>query len=237
MILISAANSQIGSYLAKAYEAEGKDLLCLYHKRCDRLKDISAPKIAVDLMDYDSTQGALEQYLPRLEHVIHCSAVRSEDHRALGDTDPLAFRTIFEQNVYPAYHLLRVVLPAMRKKAFGRVVLFTSDVSIYGLPYGSAYAASKAAIANMAKSAAQENARFDVLINSIAPGPVETTLEEDYSSEYLEFRKQYFENHLQHTPSGKLVSKQEIKELIDLLISPVMQNLCGEEIILNGGRK
>jgi NAD(P)-dependent dehydrogenase (short-subunit alcohol dehydrogenase family) len=237
LILISGANSQIGSYLAKMYEAEGRSLLLLYHNRQERLVELRSSKIAVDLMDYEAVAGALEAYIPKISGVIHCAAVRSEDHLALADTQPETFRRVFEHNVYPAYNLLRLILPALRERAYGRVVLFSSDVSINGLPKGSAYAAAKAAIANLAKSAAQENAEFNVLINSIAPGPVETALEQDYSEEYLKFRQSYFAKHIAGTATGKLVSKEEIKVLTDMLLSPLLMNLCGEEIVLNGGKK
>ncbi len=237
MLLISGANSQIGSFLARAYQAEGRELICLYHERKQRLEGIQAPLLQADLMNYHATEAILQQYLPRITQAIHCSAVRSEDHRALADTEPVIFHKVIEQNIYPAYHILRLLLPAMRAQAFGRIVLFSSDVSQTGLPMGSAYAAAKAAIANMAKSSAQENAGMDVLINSIAPGPVETAMEQDFSEEYLEFRRKYFSAHLQRTASGKLVTMEEIKLLTDMLISAKLRNLCGEELVINGGKK
>lgn len=237
IILISGANSQIGSYLAKQFEAEGKSLLLMYHNRQERLEAMISPKVAVDMTDLNALSTTLRAHKLNISAVIHCAAVRSEDHRELADTDPEVFRRVFEQNVYSAYNLMRTVLPVMRENGYGRVVLFSSDVSKYGLPNGSAYAAAKAAIANLAKSAARENAKINVLINSIAPGPVDTVLEEDFDEEYLQFRKAYFAEHINRTATGKPVSMGEIKALVDFLISPQIRNLCGEEIVLNGGKK
>ncbi|MCK9556840.1 MAG: SDR family NAD(P)-dependent oxidoreductase [Candidatus Cloacimonetes bacterium] len=236
-ILISGANSQIGSFLARAYEAEGHKLILLYHQRTDRINDLISPKIQVDLRDLDALEQKLLNHLKSIDCLIHCAAIRSEDHQAMCDINPQIFRRVLEDNVYPVYNLLKTILPDMRSRAFGRIVLFTSDVTRTGLANGSAYAAAKAAIANMAKSAALENAGRNILINCLAPGPVETNMEEDYNSDYLEFRKEYFKKHLERTASGKLVTKQEIKAVADMLISPLISNLCGEEIIMNGGSK
>mgnify|MGYP000884847488 FL=1 len=235
-ILISGANSQIGSYLARAFEAKGRSLLLSYNKRNERIADLVSNRIQADLRDLDTLRDKLAPHIASIDCLIHCAAIRSEDHQALADTDPKYFRRVFEENVYPVYNLLKILLPDMRSRAFGRIVLFTSDVTRTGLPNGSAYAAAKAAIANLAKSAALENSERNILINCIAPGPVETNMAEDFDSDYLEFRKQYFAKHLKRTASGKPVVISEIKTVIDMLISPWISNLCGEEIILNGGK-
>ena len=236
-ICISGANSQIGSYLAKAYAAAGHPLILLYHKREERITGLDAPRFALDLLDYRAVQELLQSQPEEIDVLIHCAAVRSSDARPLADTDPQTFHAVFDANFYPAYNLLRAILPGMREQGFGRVVLFASDITRKGLPNGSAYAAAKAAIANMARSASLEMAGNNVLINCISPGPVDTDLSEDFSGQYLEFRKAYFARHIQKCASQALVTKQEIKAAVDLLISAEMRNMCGEEIFMNGGNR
>jgi NAD(P)-dependent dehydrogenase (short-subunit alcohol dehydrogenase family) len=190
----------------------------------------------VDLRELDALQKLLSELSSETHCLIHCSAIRSEDARPLSDTDPLQFKRVFDENFYPAYNVLRAVLPQMLAQRFGRVVLFSSEVTRSGLAKGSAYAAAKAAIANLAKSAALECASANVLINSIAPAPVDTALEDDFSGGYLAFRKAYFARHIAHAASQQLVSIAEIKQVSDLLISEELRSLCGEEIFLSGGK-
>lgn len=235
-IMITGANSQIGSFLARQYEQEGRELILLYHTRDDRLKKIKSPLLSVDLRDLEATQSLISKIEGSIGALIHCSAVRSVDNQALADTNPQDFKRVFDDNFYPAYHILRTVLPIMRKQNFGRVILFSSDVTRSGLANGSAYAAAKAAIANLAKSAALENAKHNVLVNCIAPAPVDTVLEEDFSGSYLEFRKAYFAKHLANSAAEQLVSRAEIKQVADFLISADIRTLCGEEIFLTGGK-
>lgn len=236
LICISGANSQIGSYLAKSYAAQGYPLYLLYHERDFRIKDMMHARRSVDLRDFQAVEQAVNARTEPIEVLIHCAALRSSDAKALADTDPELYRQIFDSNFYPAYHILRAVLPAMRAAGFGRIVLFASDITRSGLPRGSAYAAAKAAIANMAKSAATEVVADNVLINCVSPGPVDTNLAEDFSGAYLDFRKQYFARHIQNSASHALVSKEELKAVVDLLIDPRLRNICGEEIYLTGGK-
>ncbi len=235
-ILITGANSQIGSFLARQYESEGRSLVLFYHHNDKRIATLGSPKYAVDLRDYAALEALISKQSEEIGTLIHCAAVRDEQAKAVADTDPEIFKRVFDDNFLPAYNILRLVLPKMRSLSFGRVVLFSSDITRSGLANGSAYSASKAAIANLAKSAALENARHNVLVNCIAPGPVDTALEEDFSGSYLEFRKAYFAKHLADSAAEKLVSRLEIKQVADFLISADVRTICGEEIFLSGGK-
>jgi len=241
LMMITGANGQIGSFLANAYYAEGYKLVLLFHKRNHRLTDlINKPGVTaleVDLQDYSAVQFAVHKLEHTPEILIHCAAVRSDDAQPLISTEPDVFHKVFDTNFYCAYNVLRCVLPIMQENCFGRVVMYGSDVTRGGLENGSSYAAAKAAIVNLVKSTAKEVAAQNVLINAISPAPVDTCLEEDYYGEYLIFRQRYFAKHLKSVPTGKLVSKEEIKKVTDLLISPIITSLTGEEIFLCGGLK
>jgi NAD(P)-dependent dehydrogenase (short-subunit alcohol dehydrogenase family) len=242
-ILISGANSQIGSYLAKEYYKEGYKLVLLYHKRKERISELfnkdgifSCP---VDLCNSEAVKEAVlraEQFLHQSsDTLIHCASIRSSDALPLYKTEPMQFANVLSTNMMSAYNILRWTLPSMQENAFGRVIMFGSDVSQKGLQNGSAYSASKAGIVNLVKSVALEMAKYNIVINAISPAPVETNLEEDYSGEYLNFRKRYFAEYLAQVPTGKLVTKEEIKKVTDLLIDENIKNLNGEEIIIDGG--
>lgn len=64
-MLITGANGQIGIFLAKAYLAEGYELVLLYHKRHERLDDLfgkpGVTAIDVDLQDYGAVQHAISK--------------------------------------------------------------------------------------------------------------------------------------------------------------------------------
>jgi 3-oxoacyl-[acyl-carrier protein] reductase len=244
LIIISGANGQIGSYLAERYATQSDtNLLLLYHKRQDRLANLlNLPNVTAethDLHNYDNLNILIDTYLNKYIRteicLIHTAAVRSSDAAPLSDSDPEIWNRVFDANLKSSYNLLRAVLPAMRERGFGRIVLMGSNITRTGLVNGSAYAAAKAALANLAITVSKENADRNILVNVISPAPVDTDLAQDYSGEYLDFRIKYFEEHKKRVPTGKLVTKAEIALVCDLLLSNQISNLCGQEIIIDGG--
>lgn len=164
--------------------------------------------------------------------LIHTAAIRSSDANSFQDSDPLFWMEVCSKNLIMTYNILRVALPNMKNGS--RIVLYGSNVSKTGLANGSAYAAAKAAIANLAKSIAREVITRDILINVISPAPVETVLEQDYKGEYLEFRRRYFAKYKEQTPSGKLIQIQELADLTKFLISNQITNITGKEFFIEG---
>lgn len=243
MLVITGANGQIGSFLARHYASSHEPLLLLYHKDFQRIADLEGQEgimlRSCDLSSSGEIHSCLESACEVLDAVpsglIHTAAIRSYDAKTVAESDPLIFYEVLCSNIVMAYNILRACLPGMIANQFGRIVVFGSNVVLTGLRNGAAYSAAKAALVNMVQSTALESASANVLINAISPAPVETDLEADYSGEYLQFRRKYFEEFRRQSPTGKLVSKEEIRHFVDLLLSESLQNFTGENIVIDGG--
>lgn len=243
LLIITGANGQVGSHLARSWAESRLPLLLLVHSGSERLEDLrSKPGILIktcDLLDPDALSSSLEEACVALNAVraslVHTAAVRSYDAKTLAEGEPEVWQEVFNTNVNMTCNVLRACLPGMLQERFGRIVLFGSNVALTGLNRGSAYAAAKAAIVNLARSVALETAPDNVLINAISPAPVETDLESDYEGEYLAFRQRYFAAYRAASPTGKLISQDEIRHLAELLLSPELANLNGQNILLDGG--
>ena len=240
-MLITGANGQLGSFLAERYAKAGYPLLLLYHERQDRLAKLQNSEqvvcIPADLLDADAVNSAvrigLNQLGVSLAYLIHTASKRSYDALPLHLTDSQVWADVFDSNLYGTLNIIKSCLPYLQAEEFGRIVLMGSSVTRTGLAQGTAYAASKAAITNLARSVALENPF--ICANVISPGPIETVLEEDYSGDYLEFRRNYFETYKNQAPTHSLISKAEIATLCDSLISEQLINLSGEEFFITGG--
>ncbi len=240
-LLITGANGQLGSFLAERYASAGYPLLLFYHRREDRLANLLDSEqvicMQVDLRDGEAVTSALRIGLAQLGkplgYLIHTASTRSSDALPLHLADTQVWKEIFDSNLEGVFNILKSCLPYMQAEHFGRIILLGSSVTRSGLASGSAYAAAKAAISNLARSVALENPC--ICANVISPGPIDTVLEEDYSGEYLEFRRQYFETYKKQSPTHSLVSRSEIATLCDSLISDQLKSLSGEEIFITGG--
>ena len=242
-LIITGANGQMGSYLAQYPGLKEYPKLLLYHQRSDRLQDIQDNeqqlKSSCDLMDSKAIAEALsaakQHFGGDATRLIHAAAIRSSDSQSVADCDVEFFSYTIDVNLIGSLNIIKAVLPQMKARSFGRIALFTSMVTQTGLANGAAYAAAKTAMVNLAKSIALENAADNILINCLSPGPIECDLESDYQGDYLKFRQDYFAAYKQKTPTHKLISKAELALLCKVLMSEEIDNLTGQEIIINGG--
>jgi NAD(P)-dependent dehydrogenase (short-subunit alcohol dehydrogenase family) len=74
-----------------------------------------------------------------------------------------------------AFHLARAVVPGMRRRGDGSIVLVASDLALVGSPCASDYVAAKAALIGLCRALARELAP-EIRVNVVAPGPVDTPL-------------------------------------------------------------
>src|ERR1700761_750355 len=83
---------------------------------------------------------------------------------------------VFRVNFLAAYALMRAVLPGMAERSRGAIVNIASDQALIGKQVSAAYGASKAAIAQLSRSAALDWARYGIRVNCVAPGSTDTAM-------------------------------------------------------------
>ena len=167
-LIITGANGNVGSYLANRFLQRGRNLILLVHKNKQRIEDLEAANqqkvrvVAADLSKLDSIKQKFDETIEQTgwqpTELIHTSTARSHDFQALVNTDEDLWQRILTVNIMGTYNILKAVLPYFKQNKYGRIVLFGSNVSRIGLPRGTAYSASKAAISNLCRSVAVEEA-------------------------------------------------------------------------------
>lgn len=244
-IIITGANGQTAIRLAETMLLQGCHLILLAHQRTDRISALQKKHthtcrlIKCDLTDFTTTEAVLADAIRHSgiepAGLVHTAAIRSYDAKSLAESDPMTWKQIITDNVTMAYNVLRCVLPRFINNKQGKVILFGSNVTRTGLPYGSAYAAAKSALANLIRSLAWETADSNIQINILSPGPIDTVLEDDYKGVYLKFRLEYFEAYKKSHPAHKLVHPDDIVNMIIPLLDLDSTSISGEEIYITGG--
>ncbi len=92
----------------------------------------------------------------------------------VAETDDATFQRMFDMNVNAAFHILRAVIPHMRKAQSGRIVAIGSRAAENPGPLVGAYSASKAAVVSLVKTVALENKDAGITANSILPEIMDT---------------------------------------------------------------
>lgn len=122
----------------------------------------------------------------------------------------------------------REVLPAMKRKGWGRIINISSQLGHKGGPTMAHYCAAKAGIMGFTKSLAYEVARDGITANCINPGPINTPLLEGLPQSWLEMKKR-------ELPIGRFGEVHEIAPAALLLASEEGSYFIGASINPNGG--
>ena len=94
--------------------------------------------------------------------------------QTVADTDDATLRRMFDMNLNSAFHILRAVIPHMRKAGAGRIIAIGSRAAENPGPAVGAYSASKAALVSLIRTVALENKDAGITANVILPGTMDT---------------------------------------------------------------
>lgn len=174
--------------------------------------------------------------------LVNCAGVQ---HTAPLATMPAAtWDNILATNLSAAFHSMRLALPAMAARGFGRVVNIASVHGLVASVEKSPYVASKFGLVGLSKVAALEYAKAGsrasggVTVNCICPGWVETELIEPQilARQAGGSREDGVRNLLaEKQPSGRMSLPSEIADLVLWLCQPTAHNLTGAALPVDGG--
>ena len=139
-----------------------------------------------------------------------------------------AFDQVIEVNLKGAFNCLRHVAPLMMKQRNGRIVSVSSVVGLYGTAGQVNYAASKAGIIGLTKSAAKELAPRGITANAVAPGFIETDMTQAMGEKAIEAVR------------GRIAMKefgkpQDVANAVCFLASDEARYITGQVLAIDGG--
>ena len=138
------------------------------------------------------------------------------------------FMTVLDINLKGAFNCMKAVTKPMMKQRYGRIINITSIVGIIGNAGQVNYAASKAGLIGMTKSAARELASRNITVNAVAPGFIETDMTDvlpDSVKEQL----------LAQIPMKKLGQTGDIANAVCFLADEKASYITGQVLQVNGG--
>ena len=141
-----------------------------------------------------------------------------------------AWSQIIEVNLTAAMRLCREVLPSMKTKGWGRVIMISSSggrTRALG-PVGPAYMASKAALLGLTRHIASELGPFGITANAVAPGRIATELGATTG-------QQVASDYASNVPLKRIGTADEVAAAVQFLASPSASFINGAVIDVNGG--
>lgn len=223
-ILIAGASGGIGKFLAKEL-CQDHEVYGNYNSR-KPVTDLPYEMTKVNITIESEVSAWINDVCNSDDDLalIYCVGVNYNCTMHRSDSD--RWREVIESNIIGVQHVLRYILPYMRSRGFGRIVLLSSVVPQIGVPGTSAYAASKSAMWGLSKAVAKENTKNGITINTINLGYFNIGMIQDVPSEMLE-------NIVQSIPMGRLGDPVNILKAVEFILDA--DYLTGSIIDLNGG--
>jgi NAD(P)-dependent dehydrogenase (short-subunit alcohol dehydrogenase family) len=175
--LITGAHGGLGTDVTKAFLGAGFTVVGV--SRSIRQSDFDHPNfvaLPAQITSLEAAQKAVASVIARygkvdvLAHLVGGFA----GGKTIAETDDATWQRMFDANLNSAFHLLRAVIPAMRKAGAGRIVAIGSRAAEDPGPKVGAYSASKAALVSLIRTVALENKDVGVTANVILPGTMDT---------------------------------------------------------------
>jgi len=187
--LITGGSRGIGASVARMFAAAGGTVAITYVGREDAAKEVlkevqklGQNGIAVrgDVSVWTDVQRIVDEVLRsfgRVDVLVNNAGIWTYGE-VDGMSDEVWERTI-DVNLKGTFYMCRAVIPHMKQQGGGRIINISSTAGQRGEAFHSHYAASKGGIISFTKSLAVELAPFNILVNSVAPGWVDTDMCEE----------------------------------------------------------
>jgi 3-oxoacyl-[acyl-carrier protein] reductase len=195
-----------------------------------RQMEVTAFCRVCDVRDPDAVREFVAEATDALGglHILVNNAGIARD-RALWRMEDEEWRDVLDTNLSGAFHMIRAVAAGMRAQQYGKIV---NVASIHGLhsEFGlSNYAASKAGLIGLTRSAAVELGPSNINVNAVAPGYIRTTrLTDGVSPEVLDRARE-------RSVLGRLGDPQDVAHVVVFLCSEKARHITGAVIPVDGG--
>jgi 3-oxoacyl-[acyl-carrier protein] reductase len=225
-VLVTGGNRGIGYAIAQEFVSSG-------HRVAVTARSGNGPagtlSVAADVTDADSIDAAfteVEKQLGPVEVVVANAGITRDT--LLMRMSAEDFDEVIDTNLGGAFRVVKRASKGMLKARFGRVVLISSVVGLYGSAGQVNYAASKSGLVGMARSITRELGGRGLTANVVAPGFVET----DMTAELPEAQQAEYKKSI---PAGRYGQASEVAKAVVWLASDDAAYISGAVIPVDGG--
>jgi NAD(P)-dependent dehydrogenase (short-subunit alcohol dehydrogenase family) len=239
VVLVTGATTGIGAATARAFGREGARVAITYRNNPDKAEKVArdveaaggqALTVRLDLEDLSTVEQAAAAVIDHWGgiDVLVANAVRWGGD---GPPDPSVrfedvaleeWQAMIGANLIGAAAQVRAVLPGMRSRGWGRIVLISSSVAEEGLPGPGPYGTAKSGLYGLARSLAWQAGQDGILVNVVAPGFTLT--------DSRPVPKAIVDALAAATPTRRLSHADDVAGLIVFLGSAANGNLTGEVV-------
>jgi NAD(P)-dependent dehydrogenase (short-subunit alcohol dehydrogenase family) len=248
--LIVGASRGIGAEIARGLAREGaKVAICA--RSTGPLEDLaeaigasSGEAVALDcdagdVASIEATAAAAADRLGPIDILVYAAATSAiGPFETITDSD---WERLYRVNVMGAVRFIRLLLPSMRARRWGRIVNIASTAAQFGSLQQSPYNATKHAMLGLTRCLALETAADGITANAICPGYVDTELLRDAAPGWADLHgvapDEVIDALIEKIPQRRLLTAEEIAELALYVASPGAAGLTGQGLTIAAGAR
>jgi 3-oxoacyl-[acyl-carrier protein] reductase len=236
--LVTGASRGIGRAIAIALAENGAKVIVNYKGNEDAAREVEeiirqrgsvAELMQADVSSSEQVKEMVEKVLKkygRLDILVNNAGINRDTLiMRMKDED---WEQVIQTNLTAAFYCLRAVTRPMMKQRSGKIINIASVVGLHGNAGQVNYAAAKAGIIGLTKSAAKELASRGIMVNAIAPGFIVTDMTKQLSAEVQE-------KIAAEIPLGCLGKPNDVAKLVVFLASSGADYITGQVIPVDGG--
>lgn len=224
MIIVTGASRGLGKAITERLIEKGEKVVGLARS----LSELSIEAIECDVSDYDSVKNAsreVKKLKKPVKAFINAAGVASMNMAVT--TDESTVQKLIQTNLVGTIYCCQLFAPIMLRQKYGSFINFSTIAVALALKGESVYAASKAGVESFSRTFAREMADFNVRVNCIAPGPIQTDL-----------LKGITDTQIKKITSQQVIPKQfqksDVCDLVELLIDERASSLSGQVLNIGG---
>ncbi|MFP4374804.1 MAG: SDR family NAD(P)-dependent oxidoreductase [Spirochaetaceae bacterium] len=231
--LVIGATGGIGREIARVLAEPGLEIVVhghVYDERVDRLLDDIRSRGAsahAVIRTIECAEDIIEEIDALLPVDILVVSFGPMIRAPVVETDTEAWRRMAELNLVMPSAAVGRCLPAMKERNFGRILLFggTRTDRIRGFETIAAYAAAKTGLGTVVKSVARQTRSYDICINALCPGYVDTEYYDDADRARA----------VRAAPGGRMIDPTEVAETAGVLLNRRNKSMTGAIVPIDGG--
>ena len=236
--LVTGASRGIGRQIAKTLAAKGAFVIVNYNgsaaKAEEVVKEIQAAggngqAVQCNVSDFESCKEMLDAVVKehgRLDILVNNAGITRDN--LLMKMSEEDFDAVIQTNLKGVFNCTRHIARQMLKQKSGRIINISSVSGVLGNAGQANYAASKAGVIGLTKTAAREVASRGITVNAVAPGFIETEMTDVLSEDVKE-------NLLGSIPLKRMGQTKDIAETVAFLASDKAAYITGQTISVDGG--
>jgi len=224
MIIVTGASRGLGAAICERLTSKGQDVFGLS-------RDVSSLTFdgqACDVSSYEEVKSVarmLKKKKAIVTGVVNAAGIASMNLAIM--TPPKVTQRVIQTNLVGTIYCCQLFAPLMLRNKRGSIINFSTIAVALGLKGESVYAASKAGVEGFSRAFAREMADFNVRVNCIAPGPIDTDLLKGVSSAQID-----------RIVAQQIIPKQfvpsDISDLVELLLAENAGSLSGQVLSVGG---